>query len=89
MPSSNRSKKRVTPASMTLEKASEFWDKHSFLDYDDVQEVHFDVQLKGGKHFFAVERDLAKQIHSLAQRRGVSAETVVNLWLKAKLAEAA
>src|SRR5262245_38386264 len=89
MPSNNKSKKRVAPDNMILEEVSEFWDKHSFLDYDDAQEVHFDVRLKGEKHFFAVEKDLAKQIHGLAQRRGVSAETLVTLCLKAKLAEAA
>jgi hypothetical protein len=85
----NRRKKREAPSNMTLDEASKFWDEHSFVDYDDVHEAHFEVHLKKTKHYFAVEKDLAKQIHSLALQRGISAETLVNLWLKSKLAEAA
>jgi len=38
--------KNKIPENMTLDEASEFWDEHSFLDYDDVQEVHFSVDLR-------------------------------------------
>jgi len=34
-----------TPENMTLGEAAEFWDEHSFLDYDGVQEVRFPVDL--------------------------------------------
>jgi len=33
------------PKNMTLAEAAEFWDEHSFLDYDGVQEVRFPVDL--------------------------------------------
>lgn len=72
---------------MSLREASEFWDAHSFLDYDDIQEIDFEVDLKREVHYFAVEKKLAKQIHELARQRGVSAETLVNLWLESKLSE--
>ncbi|MFQ5709403.1 MAG: hypothetical protein ACE5HO_18245, partial [bacterium] len=52
------------------------------------QEVQFDVDLKKGIHYFAVEKYIAKKIREIAQQRGVSAETLVNLWLKSKLSEA-
>ncbi len=84
----NKYKKRDMPKSMTLREASDFWDEHSFLDYDDVEEVNFDVNLKKEKHYFAIEKDIAKQIRQVATQRGISAETLVNLWLKSKLTEA-
>lgn len=34
------------PENMTLDEAAEFWDEHSFLNYDDVREVHFSVDLR-------------------------------------------
>ncbi len=77
------------PEEMTLREASDFWDEHSFLDYDDIEEVEFDVALRGEKHYFAVDRELAKRIHAIARTRGISVETLVNLWLTDKLKEAA
>jgi len=29
------------PENMTLDEAAEFWDRNSFLDYDDVKESHY------------------------------------------------
>ena len=84
----NKHKKQDVPQSMTLREASDFWDEHSFLDYADVEEVHFDIHLKKEIHYFAIEKDLAKQIRQVANQRGISAETLVNLWLKSKLSEA-
>lgn len=57
----NKSKTEL-PENMTLREASEFWDKHSFLEFDDIEEAHFKVDLKGEKHYFAVEKELAKMI---------------------------
>lgn len=34
------------PENMTVEEAAEFWEEHSFLDYDDIKEVHFSVDLR-------------------------------------------
>ena len=77
--------KTELPENITLREASEFWDEHSFLEFDDVEEV----DLKGEKHYFAVEKDIARMIHQVAQKRGVSSETLVNLWLTSKLDDAA
>jgi hypothetical protein len=86
----HRSKSKAElPENMTMREASEFWDEHSFLEFDDVEEVDFEVDLKGEKHYFAVEKDIARMIHQVAQKRGVSSETLVNLWLTSKLDDAA
>jgi len=71
----------------SLEAAAEFWDTHSLTDYrDEFREVK-DVKIDLGPRRLRLEDELAQQINKLAHRRGVSSETLVNLWLQQKLTE--
>ena len=74
------------PENLTLEKAAEFWDKHSALDYDDVQEVHFSVDLRKNRNYVDLSDPLAKDIRMIAHERGVSPRVLVNRWLREKVA---
>jgi hypothetical protein len=67
-----------------LEKMGEFWDKHDFTEFDDpnAPDVKFRMAVA-----VPVEPDLLTDIEELARRRGISLETLVNLWLKEKLVE--
>jgi hypothetical protein len=67
-----------------LEKMGEFWDKRDFTDFDDpnAPDVDFHVTVA-----IPVEPDLLSDIEQLAHVRGISAETLVNLWLKEKIVE--
>ena len=78
--------KDEVPENMTLNEAAEFWDEHSFLDYDDVREVHFSVDLRKNRNYIDLNEDLAKQIRALAQQRGTSSRILVNQWLREKVA---
>lgn len=77
--------KNKVPNNMTLEEASEFWDEHSFLDYDDIQKVHFSVDLRKNKNYIEIKDDLVKQIRSIAYRKGTSPRILINQWLKERL----
>lgn len=67
----------------TLEKTGEFWDSHDLTDFDtDVPDVQFDVTCA-----VPIEVDLFASIEDQARKRGVSIETLVNLWLVEKMAE--
>ena len=67
----------------SLEKMGEFWDTHDFVDYDtDAPDVGFKITCA-----VPIELDLFSSIEEQAQRRGVSVETLINLWLQQKLAE--
>ncbi len=69
----------------TLELMGEFWDTHDFTEFDtDAPDVPFTVS-----HAVQIEADLLTSIEKQAQLRGVSVETLVNLWLQQKLAEEA
>jgi hypothetical protein len=68
----------------TLEKMGEFWDTHDFTDFDnpDAPDVEFTVSCA-----VPVELELLSSMEKQARRRGVTVETLVNLWLQQKLAE--
>ena len=70
----------------TPEEIGEFWDTHSLADYwDETNEVDFQVNLKLKHNLIPVEREIAEQINAHATRQGVSAEKLVNFWLREKL----
>lgn len=76
------------PEFNTLADIAEFWDAHSTADYDDLShEVKFEVQLRDrGEEYRTVQLvpELSETIRALARRRGVSVETLVNVWLTEK-----
>ena len=87
----NRVEPEPLPAHFTtLHEASEFWETHDLADYWELsEEVEVEVDVQRTRHLFALSPDLAEGIARQASRRGVSAETLVNLWLSEKLQDAA
>ena len=79
------------PEFETLEEIVEFWDTHSTADYDDLtHEVHFEVRLRQpgeGLQSITLVPELGQTIAALARARGVSIETLVNIWLTEKVWE--
>lgn len=67
----------------SLEAMGEFWDTHDFTEFDtDEPDIEFTLA-----NTVAIEADLFSAVEDQARRRGVSAETLVNLWLQEKLTE--
>jgi hypothetical protein len=66
----------------SYEAIGEFWDTHDFTDFDDPQrpdvqfEIHDTVRIEAG---------LLTTLEKVAAERGVSTETLVNLWLLEKV----
>ncbi|MCX7047197.1 MAG: CopG family antitoxin [Candidatus Sumerlaeota bacterium] len=70
----------------SIEEAGEFWDTHDLTDYlDQTRPVQLDVDLKTHRYLTALEPELAQQLLARARQRGVSTETLINVWLKEKL----
>ena len=65
----------------------DYWDTHNLPENS--EEVEFTVELGSDVHYFAVEDSLTSKLRSVAKKRGVSSETLLNLWLQEKLAETA
>ena len=62
---------------------------HSTADFEDAMEdVTATVDIRSSRTYCAVAKDVIEQARSEARRQGVSTETLVNLWLREKAAEA-
>jgi hypothetical protein len=66
----------------------EFWDTHGLSEvWDKTKEVVFEIDIESEVTYYAVDRMLSKEIQTLAQMRGIAADTLVNLWVQEKLLE--
>jgi hypothetical protein len=72
------------PESMTVDEAAEFWDTHSVADYRS-EVIEFRFEPEGSKSYVAIDGELLARLEGRARERGVSVETLVNLWLSEKL----
>jgi hypothetical protein len=80
---------RIPKQFRTLEAAGEFWDTHDLADYwDHTEEVPMSFRVKRRRHFLAIEPGLARKLRAAAEARGVSPETIANLWLREMLGRA-
>ena len=68
----------------------EFWEVHELSDFwGKTKKVKFDVDVASEVTYYPIERDLSEKIQSIARVRGVSSDTLVNLWLAQKINEKA
>jgi hypothetical protein len=73
------------PENMSVKEASEFWDIHSVADYPSHM-VELEYTPGERMTFIAIANDLLTQAAKQARKRGVSVETLVNLWVQEKVA---
>ena len=82
---SSRRRSSVSKAA-TYAAVAEFWDEHDLSDFwDQTKSTRADVDLECEESLYAVERGLSERIRREARERGVSAHTLVNLWLQEKI----
>lgn len=90
MAKSKHKRDKIPEEFKSIEEAAEFWDTHSLADYWDLtRPVNFKVNLKTRRYLVALEPRLMKQVNHRAQAAGISAETLINLWVGEKLRESA
>jgi hypothetical protein len=71
----------------SLKEFWKFWDKHSTADYEDfMEDIEMEINPRVSKMYYAVAKDLVTQLRTQAQKQGVSTETLINLWLREKIA---
>jgi hypothetical protein len=72
----------ISDASSYLE-IGEYWDRHDLADHwDQTHEVTFDLNLQSSVTYFAVEKSLAEKLRAAAKVRGVTPETLLNVWVQ-------
>jgi hypothetical protein len=73
----------------SYKEIGEFWDTHDLADYwEQTQPVEFEVDIQSEVTYYPLDITLAAEVCSVAKRRGVSPETLLNLWVQEKLQEA-
>ena len=69
--------------SRSIKEMAEFWDTHDATDYDDqTHEVTIEFDLETRHHYIAVDPELLARLRKLAQARGITLESLANLWLQ-------
>ena len=70
--------------SRTLRELADFWDTHDTADYP-LNRVEFEVNLSARQHYVAVDPEILAGVRQAAHARGLSAESLINLWLQERL----
>ncbi len=71
----------------TYEEIGAFWDAHDLADTGrSTRPASFDVDIKRSRFLVAVDPVILREVRQRAATRGLSPESLVNLWLKEKLA---
>ena len=83
--------KDLLPENFTsFDEFDEFWDTHSSADYEDqMTPIGVDIQLSSEKVYCPIAKDVMQQVRMRAHQQGLSAETLVNLWIQEKVAQPA
>ncbi len=73
----------------SIEEAGQFWDKHDLAEYWDLtKEARFEVDIERRVFLTPLEPELARKLTDVARKQGISTETLINVWLSEKIAEA-
>ena len=74
----------------TLEEMADFWDTHSLADYDEqTYEVEMTFDPAARRTVVSIEPELMADISKVAQKRRVSSQTLINVWLRQQVDRAA
>lgn len=80
-----RSRSSISKAS-TYREIAEFWDTYDLGEHwDKTKPAEFEVDLQSEATYYPIEAALSERIRRIARKRGVSPETLLNLWLQQRL----
>lgn len=70
----------------SYKEIGEFWDTHDLADYwEQTEPAEFEVDIRSEVTYYALDNTLSARVRAIAKQRGVSAETLLNLWVQEKL----
>jgi len=72
--------------SKSIAEMAAFWDTHDATDFEeDTYEVEMTFDLNFRRHYVAIDPDLLIGLRRVATARGLSTESLINLWLQERL----
>jgi len=79
---------KTLPRFESLDETIRFFEENDMGEYlDQMPEVEFVVDVQTNRAYVAVESTLSERLSEIARKRGISSETLVNLWLQEKIFE--
>lgn len=81
-------RKHKSPVSeaASYRELGEFWDAHDLSDFwGETKPASFEVDIEAEVTYYAVDKTLSEKLQAIAQKRGITADTLVNLWVQEKL----
>ena len=83
-----RKNKSSISEATSYKETGEFWDTHDLTEFwDKTKKASFGVDIESEITYYAVDKKLSEKIQAIAQKRGVTADTLINLWVQEKLQE--
>ena len=65
---------------------SEFWDSHDLSEYwDQLRPAEFEVDIQSEATYYPLKATLSAELRSVARKRGISPEVLLNLWVQEKV----
>ena len=72
----------------TYKEIGEFWDVHDLADYwDKTEPAEFEADIQSEVTYYTLDNELSAKIQAIAKRHGISANTLLNLWVQERLKE--
>jgi hypothetical protein len=72
----------------SYKEIGQFWDVHDLAEsWDRTKKVSFEVEIESEVTYYSLDKRLAEKVQTIAQKRGVSSDTLINLWTQEKLLE--
>jgi hypothetical protein len=80
-----RNNSSISKASSYSEMGS-YWDAHGLDEcWDETSDASFEFVAEPQITYFAIEKSLSEKIRQLAAKQGISADTLVNIWVQEKM----
>lgn len=82
-----RNNSSISKAS-SYSEMGKYWDEHSIDEcWDETSDANFEFVAEPQITYFAIEKSLSEKIRLLAAKHGVSADTLVNIWVQEKVTD--
>ena len=78
---------KTIPEMSSYEEIAEFWETHSLADYwEQTEPADFEIDPHARRRYLvALDPELLQRVQKLAQSRGLSTESLVNLLLEQRI----
>ncbi|HKS96523.1 MAG TPA: CopG family antitoxin [Terriglobia bacterium] len=73
----------------SYKEIGEFWDTHDLSEFwDRLQPADFEVDIQSEATYYPLEASLSARLRTIAKKRGVSPEVLLNRWVQEKVRQA-